>query len=151
MSAHQIVLGFYGLFPLATTVADTGDGFVNLAKFAQIFDVIVHLLIGDDRQGLAIRELAVFVLIQYPPSERIDVDGKPIVCLLGSDVQDVSGYVRLFEVGHIGITQAGKGAEAEEVSSLGQCARVVDHLLILYPFIRMEFDLCPVCRNLIAI
>lgn len=68
MSADEFVFGLSYSFTLSGTIGHTGDGDIELTKLTEILQISIHLLIGDDRKGCAIRETLVFVLGQGPAS-----------------------------------------------------------------------------------
>lgn len=92
-------VGFFD--SLAGAVADDGDGVGEAAEFAEVFEVVVHLLIGDDGEGEAHREFGVLVLLEYRLGVLAEVDREAVVGLLGGDVDFVVGDVGALEGGHI--------------------------------------------------
>lgn len=90
----------------------------------------VHLLVGDDGEGEAHRELFVLIFFEYRLGVLAEVDREAVVGLLGGDVDFVVGDVGALEGGHIGVAEAGEGAEAEEVAGLGEGAGFLDGLLV---------------------
>ena len=65
VGADKRPLGVGLLYSLSGAVADDGDGVCEAAELTKIFEVVVHLLIGNDRKGEAHREFSVLVLFEY--------------------------------------------------------------------------------------
>lgn len=120
MGTDVFVFGL-GLFnPLCGSVVGLCDRLVDLAQLAQGLEVLVHLLVADDREGQVARKLFILVLVQDLFCEGVQVDGEAVVGLLGGHVEDVARDVRAFDLCHVGVAQAGECAEAEEVTGLGE-------------------------------
>ena len=115
MGADEFVFGLCAFLSLSGPIGYAGDGRIELANFAEILQVVIHLLVGDNRKGSAIGEALVFIFGQDLLGERIEIDGEPVVGFLGGDVHGILDDVSALKVSHIGVAQAGEGAEAEHV------------------------------------
>ena len=142
-------VGFFD--SLAGAVADDGDGVGESAELAEVFEVVVHLLIGDDGEGEAHRELFVLIFFEYRLGVLAEVDREAVVGLLGGDVDFVVGDVGALEGGHIGVAEAGEGAEAEEVAGLGEGAGFLDGLFVFEAVHIGEFDFGAVGGDVVAV
>lgn len=78
---------------------------VESAEFAEVFQVVVHILVGDDGQGEAFGEGLVFVFLQYRFREAVEVYGEAVVGFLGGDVEAVSDDVGSLDFGHIRVAE----------------------------------------------
>ena len=151
MGADEFVFGFCTLLSFSSPISHAGNRRIELAELAKGLQIIVHLLVGNDRKDCAIWEALVFVFGQNLFSEGVEIDGESIVGFLRSDVHGIPGDVRTLEIGHIGVTEAGEGAEAEHIPGLGQWTGIVDHLFVLLPSIVMELYLGAVSRDLVVV
>lgn len=106
------------------------DGGVEATELAEVFEVIVHLLVGYHWQGKAVGIFPIVVLVEDGLGEAVEVYRQAVVGLLGSDVEAVAHYVAAFDLRHIRISERSERAEAEEVAGLGQCSGLLDGLLI---------------------
>lgn len=130
MGAYHFIFRERFLDPFSTPITYPCYGSIEPGQFAKTFKVTVHQLVRNYRQGLPVGEIAVLVLLQDFQSKAVEIDGKPVVSLLGGYAHRISLYVSPLQIGHIGITQAGEGAEAEHVPGPGQPSRILDGLLI---------------------
>ena len=64
VGAYEFVFRFGFFYSLPGTIEDRCDGFVYLAQFAEVLQIVVHFLIGDDRKGEVAGKFAVFVFIK---------------------------------------------------------------------------------------
>ena len=85
VGAQHLVLGKGLLDTLAGTEAYTGDGIVESAELAQVLQIVIHLLVGNHRQGVVPNGLQVLVLFEYGFGIVIEVNGQAVVGLLGGD------------------------------------------------------------------
>ena len=142
-------VGFFD--SLTGAVADDGDGVGEAAELAKVFEIVVHLLVGDDGEGEAHRELFVLIFFEYRLGVLAEVDREAVVGLLGGDVDFVVGDVGALEGGHIGVAEAGEGAEAEEVAGLGEGSGFLDGLLVFQAVHIGEFDFGAVGGDVVAV
>ena len=140
VGADEFVFGTGLLHPLAGTHDDTRDRGIESAQLAEVLEVLVHALVGDDGERLTVREFLLFILGEDGFGVFVEVDGQAVVGLLGGDVDAVADHVGALEVGHVGVTEAGEGAEAEEVAGFLQGGCVVDFLLVFLALVVVEFD-----------
>ena len=130
VGADEGVLGV-GLV-VAVAVAETGDvdrgG--EAAELAEVLEVLVHLLVGDDGQGEVVAEAAVLVVGEDGEGVLVELDLEAGVGLLRGDGEDAVLDVVEVDVGHVRVAQAGEGAEAEEVAGLGEGAGLLDGLFV---------------------
>ncbi len=128
MGADEVVFRVGFLDALAFAVADLGYHSVEAAELAEVLEVLVHLLVADDGKG-GIADVGVAsVFVEDFLSELVQVDGKAVIGLLRGDVHRVADDVGALERCHIGVAEAGEGAEAEEVTGLGEAAGIFDNL-----------------------
>ena len=127
------------------------DWGVEAAELAKVFEIVVHLLVGDDGEGEAHRVFVVLVLLEYRLGVLAEVDREAVVGLLGGDVDFVVGDVGALEGGHIGVAEAGEGAEAEEVAGLGEGAGFLDGFLVFEAVHIGELDFGAVGGDVVAI
>ena len=127
---------------MSDTVSVEGDvdGGVEFADFAEVFEAAVHLLVGHVREGLAAGEIFVFVFVENGDGVLMEDDGKAVVCLLGGYGHDAVVDVGAADLNDVGVTQAGEGAEAEEVPGAGHGGGFLDGLLILFAVHVVEFE-----------
>ena len=151
MGADELVLRAGLLHPLSCPHDGSGDGFVDFAELAQILQVLVHPLVGDDGERLALRVLLLLVFVQDGTGVFVEVDGQAVVGLLGGDVEDVAGDVSALKVGHVGIPEAGEGAEAEEVAGLLQSGHVVDFLLVFLSVVVVQLEFGAIGQYLVVV
>ena len=57
VSADEFVFRLGDFFTLSGTIGHTGDGDIELTKLAEILQIIIHLLIGDDREEVDFDEV----------------------------------------------------------------------------------------------
>ncbi len=147
MGGEHLILG-KGLFhPGTSAEAHTGDGLVEAAQLTQILQVLVHLLVADDRQGIVTDSLQILILIKNGTGIGIQINGQAVVSLLGGDIDIILGHILLPEVVHIRETQGCKGTEAEEVAGPGKGTGLLDLFLILIAIHIEQLDLLAVLGN----
>ncbi len=128
MGADEFVFRVGLLDSLAFAEAHLGYHRIEAAKLAEILEVLVHLLVADDGESRVADVGMAVVFVEDFLGEFVQIDGKAVIGLLRGDVHRVADDVGAFERGHIGVTQAGEGAEAEEVAGLGEAAGIFDNL-----------------------
>ena len=64
MCAYELMLGIYFIHTFITLVVRYADWSVNFSHLAKLFDIIVHLLIGQNRECLIVFERYILVLCQ---------------------------------------------------------------------------------------
>ena len=64
MGAYEGVFGVRFIVALTFTESGDMDGLIETTEFTELFQVLVHLLVGDDRKSKVMREMTVFVLFQ---------------------------------------------------------------------------------------
>jgi len=89
MSADEFVFGLCALLSLSSPICYAGDGRIEFAEFAEILQVVVHLLVGDYRQGLVPGDGLVLVFVQDPFGDVVQVNRKAVCGLDGGDVDAV--------------------------------------------------------------
>ena len=151
VGADERPLGVGLLHSLSGAVADDGDGVCEAAEFAEVLEVVVHLLVGDDRKGKAHRKFRVLVLFEYRLCVLAKVYRESIVGLLGGDVDFVISDVGALERRHIGISERCEGAEAEEVAGLGEGSGFLDGLLVFEAVHIDELDFRTVGRDVVVV
>ncbi len=72
---------------VAAALAEAGDvdGVIEAAELADLFEVLVHLLIADDRQCEISGEMLVFVFVQDGLGVGVELDLETGVGLLGDN------------------------------------------------------------------
>ena len=65
MGSQQGVFGCDGVYTFISLVVSFPYRVVDLRKFPQFFQIIVHLLVADDRKCLVIFKVYAFVFFQY--------------------------------------------------------------------------------------
>ena len=83
MCAHEFVFRVCVFCSFSCAVAYDCYGFVKFAEFAEVFEVVIHFLVRDDRQCQAVREFLVFIFVEDGLCECVEVNWKAVVCLLG--------------------------------------------------------------------
>ena len=144
---NQVVFRLRRLLSLSGAEADASNWLVEFTKFANFLEIVIHLLVGDYRKCQTAREVTVLVLVKDFSGEGVEVDWETVIRLLGCDVDVVSIDVRSLQRCHIRVAERGKGAEAEEVSRLGEGVGIVDDFLILFPLVCVQLDLDSICRD----
>ena len=130
VGAYHLILREGLLYTFPTTVAGTGDGLIEPSQFAEVLQVAVHQLVGQDRQRQVVREGLLLIFLQDLLGETVQLDGQAVVGLHRGDIHHTVLNVGPFEVGHVRITEAGESAEAETVPGLGKSAGVFYHLFV---------------------
>ena len=85
MGAKQCVFGRNGVYPLAPFIIGLAYWLVDFGKLAQLLQIIVHLLVADDRESLMPLKLHIFIFIQYRLAVVVQLDDKPFGGLYGGD------------------------------------------------------------------
>ena len=151
MGAQHLILGEGLLDPLASTETYPGDGIIEAAELAQVLQVVIHLLVGNHRQGVVANGLQILVLVEYGFGIGVQINGQAVVGLLGGNVDVLVRNVLLPEVIHIRETEGREGAEAEKVPGFGQGTGFLDNLLVLVAVHVQQLDLGAVLGNLVII
>ena len=147
-------LGVFGpgdVVALAFAEAGDMDGLVEAAELADLLDVQVEFLVGDDGQGKVSREVLVYVLVQNGLGVGVELDFEPGVGLLGNDGDGAVLHVIFVEVGHVGVPEAGEGAKAEEVAGSGEGSGLLDFLLVFAAGHVLEFDFLAAGGDLVIV
>ena len=117
VGCQQLPFGVYLLPAVAPGVVDYADGGVDADGLSNVLQRLVHLLVGDDRQGLPVVAvlLEVGVFGEDGPREVVEFDAEAVGGLLRHDAD-----VPVFDVGgaqgiDIRVTEAGEAAEAEDI------------------------------------
>ena len=126
VGGHLGVFGADDVVSAAVLEAGDADGFVDVAELADLLQVGVHALVGDDGQREVSGEILVLVLVQDGLGVGVELDVEGDIGLLGGDGEDAVLDVVAVDVGHVGVAEAGEGAEAEEVAGLSQGAGLQD-------------------------
>ena len=142
-------LGEHLGFAAAIAVAGFGDRLVEAAQLAEILQVLVHLLVGDDGQHVVARQVGIFG--QDGLRHGVEVDVQAVVGLLGGEVHHVAIDVGAAELGHVGVAKACEGAEAEHVAGLLKGAGFLNGFLVFVAFMVLEFDFGAVLGNLVFV
>ena len=131
MGAYHLILreGFLDTFP--TTVAGTVDGLIKPSQLAEVLQIAVHQLVGQDRQRQVVREGLLLIFLQDLLGKTVQLDGQAVIGFHRGDIHHTVLDVGPLEVGHVRITEAGESAKAETVPCLGKAAGILYHLLIL--------------------
>ncbi|CCY02752.1 membrane protein [Prevotella sp. CAG:924] len=85
MGAKQCVFGRNGVYASAPFVVGLAYRLVDFGKLAQLLQIIVHLLVADDRESLMPLKLHIFIFIQYRLAVVVQLDDKPFGGLYGGD------------------------------------------------------------------
>ena len=127
---------------VSTSLAEAGDvdGLVEAAELADLFEVLVHLLVGDDGKGQVSGEIQVFVFVQNGLGMFVELNLEVSIGLLSSDGEDSVLDIVTMNVGHVRIAEGGEGAEAEEVSRPLHAAGIKNSILVLFAIVGLEFD-----------
>jgi len=96
-------------------VGGDADFLIDAGELAQLLDVAVHRLVGVVRQSLVILEGGVLVFLQNIPGNLVQLDGDAVRRLDGRDLDVVALDVAAAEVVDVGVAEAGKAAEQEDV------------------------------------
>lgn len=147
-------LGVFGnsdVVAAALTEASNVDGVVKSAELADLLQILVHLLVGDDGQGQVSRKIIVLVLVQNSLGIAVELDLEAGVCLLSDDRDGSVLNIVFVEVGHVRVAEASEGAEAEEVPGLCHGAGLFDFFFIFLSGHVHEFDFLAGLGNLVII
>ena len=106
------------------------DGRVEFADFAEVLEAAVHLLVGHVGQRPASREVLLFVFLKDGFGVFVEDDGQAVVGLLGGDGHDAFLDVGAADLNDVGVTEAGEGAEAEEVAGDAHAFVLKDGLFV---------------------
>ena len=112
MGGHQFPFWKADILPLPVNVLNNGYRGRELAQLANIFEVLIHLLIADDRKGQPI-EVERGILVQNSLGHFIDRDVDGIIRLDGGQPDIPILDVCPLQLGQIRITQRGEAAETE--------------------------------------
>ena len=115
MGAQQRVFGCNGVYTLTALVVGLAYRLVDFRKFSQFFQVVVHLLVADDRERLVSFKLHVLVFVKYRPAVVVQFDDKAVSSLYGGDFYMPVPNVAPFEVVHVRIAQPTETAEQKDV------------------------------------
>ena len=115
MGAQQRVFGCNGVYTLAAFIVGFAYRFADFRKFPQFFQVVVHLLVADDRERLVSFKLHILVFVKYRPAVVVQFDDKAVSSLYGGDFYMPVPNVAPFEVVHVRIAQPAETAEQKDV------------------------------------
>ena len=101
---------------LITLVIGLSYRLIYLCQLAQLFQVIVHLLIADNGQHLVSLKMYIFVLFEDCFAMVIQLNNQTIGSLDGGNLYVVSLNIACAKIIDIGIPQSRKAAEQEHIT-----------------------------------
>ncbi len=101
MGSQQSVFGCDGVYAFVSLVVGFPYRIVDFRKFSQFFQIIVHLLIADDRKCLMVFKVHAFVFFQYRLAVVVQLYDKAVRSLDGGHFYMVGLDVAPFEVVHV--------------------------------------------------
>ena len=111
MGAKDCVFGFGLLYALTILVVDLGDWGIEAGQLGQFLQILVHLLVADNRKNGAAGKNAVFVFLKDGLGVLIEFDGNLVVGLDGSYVDNTIHNIGRTQIPHVGIAEGGEAAE----------------------------------------
>ena len=107
MGANEFPLGMDGIGSNVSLISGDADGLVDLGQLAEVLQAPVHGLVGEGGD--------VFVFFQDGLGDIVQLDGDAVACFDGGHVHVVTLDVAAAQVVGIGMPEAGKAAEKEDV------------------------------------
>lgn len=138
MRSYHLVFGMDLVNTVHAPVIRLVDRLVNAGQFTELFQVVVHLLVADDRESLVIPERDVLVFVKDGTAVLVEFNSQQVGGLDGRDFNAVILDVTATEVVDIGIAQPRETAEEEHVThsfeiSLGLRNPVIPQLVLFFP------------------
>ena len=115
---------------------------VDFCQFAQLFQVIVHLLVADDGQSHVILEMDVLVFVQYGFAVFVQFNRQAVGSLDCGYFDVVGLHIASFQIANIRIPQTRKAAEQENITHTFQVLLILGYLVVfqLVQFIPSQED-----------
>lgn len=151
VGAEDGVLGLRLFNALAVLVVNLGDGGVESGQLGQFLQIVVHLLVADNRKNGAAGEDAVFVFLKDGLGVLVEFDGNLVVSLDGGYVYYAIHNIGRLQVAHIGIAERGEAAEAEHVLHPIQATGEGNRLFVLLALVCPQFDLGAGLGNFVVV
>ena len=130
MGSQQGVFGCDGVYAFVSFVVSFPYRVVDFRKLSQFFQIIVHLLIADDRKCLMVFKVHAFVFIQYRLAVVVQLYDKTVRSLDGGHFYMVGLDVAPFEVVHVRIAQPAETAEQKDIPDTFQILFVMRYMII---------------------
>ena len=120
MCAKQGIFRCNFVNTLITFVIRLANRLVNSSHFCQFFEVVIHFLIGNNRQHLVIFKRHILVLVKNRFAVVVQLDNQAIGSLDRRNLNVVAFNIAPAEVKHIRITQAREALEKKYITHLVQ-------------------------------
>ena len=111
MRTDKFIFGFHDINSLVPPVIGLTDRFIKTSQLEQLVQIVIHLLITDNRQSFVVRRFKGLVFFKNLYADIIEFYFKTIERLHGRDLDMVTLDIVLFQVGDIRITKACIAAE----------------------------------------
>ena len=118
MGADEFVFGRCNITPLITLVEGFAYRFGYVCQLTEFFQLRIHFLVGDHREGLITRKGNILVFVQDSLCYLVEFDPYAIGCLDRCNVDKRILYIAFFQVLHIGVPETGVAAENEDIPDL---------------------------------
>ena len=140
--AEQSVFGCDFINTFISLVVGFPYRLVDFCQFAQLFQVIVHLLVADDGQSHVILEMDVLVFVQYGFAVFVQFNRQAVGSLDCGYFDVVGLHIASFQIANIRIPQTRKAAEQENITHTFQVLLILGYLVVfqLVQFIPSQED-----------
>ena len=116
MCTEQCIFRCNLINALITLVIGLSYRLIYLCQFAQLFQVIVHLLITDNGQHFVPLKMYIFVLFEDCLAMVIQLNNQAIGSLDGGNLYVISLNIACAKIIDIGISQSRKAAKQEHIT-----------------------------------
>ena len=116
VGGEKLVFLFHLIRTFPAMIGCQADLLVETGQLTELFQVVVHLLVADDRQRLVVGKGDVFVLLEDAFRDVVQVDDQAVRRLLRGDLDAVVLDVAPPEVIGVRVPEAGEAAEHEDVA-----------------------------------
>ena len=101
MGAQQCIFGRNGIYASAPFIIGSAHRLVDLCQFAQLLQIVVHLLVADDRESLMPLKLHIFIFVKYRLAVVVQLNDKPFGSLYRGDFYISVPDVAFLQIMHI--------------------------------------------------